>query len=373
MKLLITDLTEEELGDSYSDHEIISDNGRIRPCMGCFGCWIKKPGECVIKDGYELAAAKLHTADEVLVISRYTYGGFSSFVKNVFDRCIPGVLPFFEIYEGEMHHRRRYDKDVPIRFIFRGHDLTDADKEQARRYVRAVCINFRARILGIDFEEAEDIKRGIFTPEQTGSTVFLNCSPRGKRSNSRRFLAEFIKHCGSGDITDLASYRNADDAADMAAAASKLVLAMPLYVDGIPSNVLRLMERLELYGGSRTVYTIANMGFYESRQIENLLGMVRSWCDVCGCTYGGGIAIGAGEMLGMEKLASLEKGPAANMHKGFALLAEAVQNGTAIDDIYADPSGFPRRLYLMAGNHGWIKGAKENGLGKSDLLRCPEI
>ena len=133
MNLLIHDLNDDEwkeLSADYDGWEIISDNGSIKPCVGCFGCWVKEPGECVIKDGYEKMGALIHRADEIKVISRYTYGGFSSFVKNVFDRSIGWILPYFEIYENEMHHKKRYPEDKPITFIFRGEGFTDDDKEK---------------------------------------------------------------------------------------------------------------------------------------------------------------------------------------------------------------------------------------------------
>ena len=108
MKLLIHDLNEkewEEAAQQYEGYEVISDKGNIKPCVGCFGCWLKTPGQCVIKDGYDRMGALIHQAEEVTVISRYTYGGFSSFVKNVMDRSIGWVLPYMEIHHGEMHHR----------------------------------------------------------------------------------------------------------------------------------------------------------------------------------------------------------------------------------------------------------------------------
>ena len=162
MNLIIHDLNKEEwakVESKYSGWEVIDYSDKIKPCAGCFGCWIKSPGECVIKDGYDKMGALIHKADEVVVISRYTYGGFSSFVKNVFDRSIGWVLPFFEIHEGEMHHKRRYPEDKSITFIFRGNDLSEEDKEDAKKYVAAVCRNFRGIVKDVRFEEIEESEK----------------------------------------------------------------------------------------------------------------------------------------------------------------------------------------------------------------------
>ena len=124
-----------------------------------------------MKDGYNRMGALIHKADEVVVVSRYTYGGFSSFVKNVFDRSIGWVLPFFEVYEGEMHHKKRYPEDKPFTFIFRGSFFTEDEKQKARTYVEAVCRNFRGRVVDVRFEEAldSDTPKKLWNATQTGS------------------------------------------------------------------------------------------------------------------------------------------------------------------------------------------------------------
>ena len=35
-------------GNGKNNITVISDNGKIHPCICCFGCWIKTPGQCVI-------------------------------------------------------------------------------------------------------------------------------------------------------------------------------------------------------------------------------------------------------------------------------------------------------------------------------------
>ena len=67
---------------------IISDTGTIRHCVGCFGCWIKTPGKCVLKDGYDNLGELLSKSEKLTIISRCFYGCYSPFVKNVLDSSI---------------------------------------------------------------------------------------------------------------------------------------------------------------------------------------------------------------------------------------------------------------------------------------------
>ena len=382
-KLLIHDLDEDEwikIAADYTGWTIVSDQGKIRPCMGCFGCWVKKPGICVIKDGYERMGMLIHNAAEVVVITRYTYGGFSSFVKNVIDRSIGWVLPYFEIYENEMHHKKRYPENKPFTFIFRSNGLTDEEKVQARKYAEAVCRNYRAELKEICFEKCGPAldPRSLRASSQLsdpGRMIVLNCSLRGSESNSKKFLDRLVPMlAGEPENINLSAYLSRlDELVDMLLSAGRIVLGMPLYVDGIPSPVLRIMEKMEQYIPDRkSVYVVANMGFYESVQLRNLLGMVRAWCDKCGYTDGGGLAIGAGEMQGgMMSVARIDKGPAKNISEGMEKLAETINACSESDDIYADVYKFPRGLYMFAANLGWPRKGRKNGLKRKELLkRC---
>ena len=182
MKLLIHDLEADEfkkIEKEYSEDFVISDKGTIKPCIGCFGCWKKDPGRCIIKDGYEDMGRLIHEAEEVIVISRYTYGGFSSFVKNVFDRSLGYVLPHFELVNGQSHHRKRYDEDKAFTFLFYGLDLNEEKQKKARDYVAAVCTNIRGHVKEVVFKECEEEKI-VHTKEwkDNDQILLLNASMR---------------------------------------------------------------------------------------------------------------------------------------------------------------------------------------------------
>lgn len=146
MKLLIHDLSEEEFTRLFpnitKDIIIVSNNAPIQNCIGCFGCWIKTPGACVIRDEYGNLGEMLSKCDEMLIISECFYGGFSDFTKNVLDRGISFVHPYFVIRKGKMHHKLRYKNRIKLKAWFYGNDITDEEKETAKKLVNANAINF---------------------------------------------------------------------------------------------------------------------------------------------------------------------------------------------------------------------------------------
>jgi multimeric flavodoxin WrbA len=161
--MIIHDLSPEQAEQvlaKVEDSCVISDNHAIRNCIGCFGCWVKTPGQCVIKDGYETMGAMLGKTKELIVISRMNYGGFSPFVKNVFDRSISYLHSYFQIRNKEMHHMHRYDNVIRMRVFFYGDDITQEEKDTANGYVEAVSINLKARFVESRFITSKELMEG---------------------------------------------------------------------------------------------------------------------------------------------------------------------------------------------------------------------
>jgi len=155
LKLLIHDLEEgnfEKLFSNLTDNmTIVSNDGNIHSCIGCFGCWIKTPGVCVIRDKYGDMGECLSKSDEVIIISKCFYGGFSPFVKNVIDRGISYNHPYFEIRNNEMHHKRRYENHFDLNIIFYGEDITEQEKQTAEKLIKANAINLDCNIKKVMF------------------------------------------------------------------------------------------------------------------------------------------------------------------------------------------------------------------------------
>ena len=379
MKLVIHDLSEEkwqEIADQYQNATVISDDGSIRPCVGCFGCWNKDPGKCVVKDGYENMGYLIHHADEVIVISRYTYGGFSGFVKNIYDRSLAYVLPHFEIVNGQSHHKKRYEENKPYSYIFYGNKISEEDKENAIRYVNAVSTNMRTYVKDVQFIEIkeEENEKTVVSENKNDKIIILNASMRTKDGNGAKLSIELQKKLKTeSEIINLSAYlKNTDELIKILLSYSRIVLCMPLYVDGLPSQLIRLMEKMERNYKStdKNIYVLTNMGLYESDQLINLFTAVKKWCSMMNFIYSGGLGVAAGELVGgFLNFSTLDKWPLKQIQKGMEKLASAIDNNETIDDIYTGTCSFPRWLYIAIANSGWKRMGKANGITNKDLFR----
>jgi multimeric flavodoxin WrbA len=101
----------------------------IKPCLGCFACWLKHPGLCAIKDDQEQVLRAMAAAALQVWITPVTFGGYSPALKKALDRFIPNILPFFGMREGEVHHPLRYPRRRGL--IVLG-TLPEADLESER-------------------------------------------------------------------------------------------------------------------------------------------------------------------------------------------------------------------------------------------------
>lgn len=151
MKLIISDVKDLALR-VIGEHKIIKPTEKKeKHCIGCFGCWIKTPGECVIKDGIDRTGCDMGKCEELIMISECLYGGFSAFVKKVQDRAISYVRGDFDIVNGEMRHRRRYNNRIKITAYFYGDGITEEEKRTAENIVRANAKNFYATVEKVIF------------------------------------------------------------------------------------------------------------------------------------------------------------------------------------------------------------------------------
>ena len=141
-----------------------------------------------------------------------------------------------------------------------------------------------------------------------------------------------------------------------------MVFIFPLYVDGIPSHLLRLLDEakkeIAAAASDATVYVIANNGFFEGRQNTTALEMMRHFTASADLKWGQGIGVGAG---GMIHAAPVGRGPMKNLGRALDKLAANILSAAAAADYTFEPN-FPKFLYNAIAHLGWRLQSRKNGL-----------
>jgi NAD(P)H-dependent FMN reductase len=83
----------------------------IKHCTGCFSCWTKTPGKCVIDDDMAGLLEK-YIASDIAVYATPLYVDYvSGIMKDFIDRRLPLVCPEFEKDgDNETVHKKRFKK-----------------------------------------------------------------------------------------------------------------------------------------------------------------------------------------------------------------------------------------------------------------------
>ncbi len=200
--------------------------------------------------------------------------------------------------------------------------------------------------------------------------VMICGSPNMKNSNSM-YLLNGLKSMLKTEAEIYRTKGGAESAQKAALAAAKdnapIVFAFPLYADQLPSDFLKFLFELEPemkeVSTKSKVYVVVQNGFYDARQNNIAVRIVKKWCEKCGLIFGQAAMIGAG---GMAQAAPLGKGPAAKTGEVIEKLARSIDNNEGGEILAAEPI-FPRFLYKVAGNMSFAKMGKGNGLDRKDM------
>lgn len=91
----LSELTVAFLNTKGVDMEMIDvSSDDLTYCSGCFECWTKSPGECVINDSMTKVSQSFINSDVVVYMSPVVFGSFSPNIKNIIDRFLQNELPF---------------------------------------------------------------------------------------------------------------------------------------------------------------------------------------------------------------------------------------------------------------------------------------
>jgi len=122
---------------------------KINACQGCFTCWRKTPGVCFQKDDMQMLHPKLGDADIWVFATPVYVDGVAGPMKNLLDRIIPRVHPFFELRDGHCRHplREGYKKGKAVLVSNSGFWEMD-NFDPLLVHMRAMCKNMDSEFAG---------------------------------------------------------------------------------------------------------------------------------------------------------------------------------------------------------------------------------
>ena len=280
----------------------------IGQCVGCWGCWVKTPGECVIADDSRQVCRAVINADFVVFASPMVMGFPSALLKRTMDRLIPLIHPYIIVDQGEAHHRARYENYPRLGLLLEKSDGVDEqDIQITSELFSRTALNLKTRLAFTELtvDPVETVAQAIAnaghqspSPPSEPSTAVpnlkqsagrvpsrltvLNGSPRGKTGNTQVLLEQLIQgfEANAGrthEMLHLIRVREAERLRQAFAEAECVLLGFPLYTDAMPGLVKAFIEALQpLCGraGNPSIGFLVQSGFPEaahSRYVEKYL------------------------------------------------------------------------------------------------------
>jgi multimeric flavodoxin WrbA len=78
----------------------------IRPCLGCLACWLKTPGSCAQQDDMAGILPRIADSDIAVYATPLFVDGMNATMKNLLDRSIPLLQPWFVLADSHCRHDR---------------------------------------------------------------------------------------------------------------------------------------------------------------------------------------------------------------------------------------------------------------------------
>ncbi len=375
----------------------------IQHCLGCWGCWVRTPGECIIKDDASDVARAVINADFVLFASPLSMGFLSATLKRTMDKLIPLVHPYIAEDHGEVHHLARYETYPLAGLLLAKDDSTDnQDIQIVNDVFSRTMLNLKSqhtftKLTGDSVEVIADAivgakRQSDWAPPQhpraqvtalkqyegqppTRLTVF-NGSPRGKSGNTELMLTQFIQgfEAAGGRSDGIVHLILTDDAEALRrtfSEAESVLLGFPLYTDAMPGVVKAFIEALEPLRereNNPSLGFLVQSGFPEAAHSRYIERYLQKLTVRLGSPYMGTLIKGGGE-------GTRQRPPKANqaLFETLNQLGEALGRTGRLDPTLLQELAKPERfsrfavpvLKLMAktpfAKMWWNQQLKENG------------
>ena len=117
-------------------------------------CWLKTPGVCAIRDGYEELLKAYLECDAAVFISGTALDFVDHRMKNIIDRLLPLATMYIHIVDGQCRHVPRYEKKLRFGLLYKG----TADEAYLKEWMDRVMLNLSGSNLGVfPITQAEEV------------------------------------------------------------------------------------------------------------------------------------------------------------------------------------------------------------------------
>lgn len=128
---------------------ILLSERKILHCLGCFHCWNKTPGKCIIKDDMNSLLEKFDNSDIVVFATPLYVDNVSGIMKNFMDRLIPLADPHFTIDENnETRHKKRRNSSPKIVVISNCGFPENSHFQVLKLLFKRIARNFHTKVIG---------------------------------------------------------------------------------------------------------------------------------------------------------------------------------------------------------------------------------
>ena len=194
-----------------------------------------------------------------------------------------------------------------------------------------------------------------------GKLLIVNGSPRAPRSNSRRYIEQFLP-CW-GETAD--QYTALKGEPLSSEGCTDLLLVFPLYADGVPAVLMRTLKQLATWGETPRprIHVLVNCGFLEPEQTQPAVEMVRFFCKRYGFPWGMALRIGSGEAILNTPFSFL-------VRRSLRRLAAGIRAGRS--EVLSVRMPLSMRMFIWASCRYWARYGAENHITAREM-RTMEI
>jgi multimeric flavodoxin WrbA len=399
---------------------------KLAHCLGCFGCWVKTPGLCVEADAGRDIAKAIVRSDVTVLFTPVTFGGYSPELKKMVDRFIQLISPFFQMDHGEVHHPPRYKQRARLMVVgvqrnpnpaeahifktLAGRNAINlhppsyvAEVVPASENMDALQRRFESLLTRSDSLPFGDAAASLmpppvmscvtFEPDRARRALLIVGSPKTVEPSTSSALGGFLLDClekhgwATESLTLRASLNRPEGEGELLSAverASLVLVVFPLYVDALPYLMTKALaviaQRTSREQAPHRLVAIVNSGFPETHQNSLALAICREFAEQSRLQWAGGLAFGAGGMIGGQPLTQPKRqgAPVRNLIAALELAANSLSDGLPIPAEVVKmitknriPFALWSRLYVWVGGIGFKKATAKNGVSKADLLAQP--